>query len=445
MVQLVDGIGYSSKAVFMSEGMYGGTDGKYEAVTLPTQDDKLTQGPWALWGKDNKLPLTYADHIENCGVLSAALDAKARIATGKGVQPFTIENILPDGTEELKWVNDSEINEWLEENQLFDTHLDFSFDKNGYGWRCGSYMLNVKRDKINRIHRKDVYECRLQKKSTKGIINSIYMCADWPNNSAAFNKNEHIQLPALMEGFELHDLNGRAGGFEFAFIDRKRRNGRQYYPMPLWYAAQEWVKLARSVPGHKNTQFKRQIQLQYVVTISQKYWENLYQNWGTMEIAKKMEIVNAKYDEIDSWLSGSGNAYKSLFCFSYVDPVTGKEVKDIQVEAIDDKVKDGKLLPDSAAANSEILFALMVNPALMGAGQPGGPYSSNAGGSNVRESYLVQMMLLEEERKMNLTHLNTVKRYNGWDKRFNKPLVFRIQSGLLTTLDTGKSTKNEML
>jgi hypothetical protein len=87
----------------------------------------------------------------------------------------------------------------------------------------------------------------------------------------------------------------------------------------------------------------------------------------------------------------------------------------------------------------------MVNPALMGAGQPGGAYSANAGGSNVRESYLVQMMLLEEERKMNLTHLNTVKRYNGWDKKFDKPLVFRHQSGLLTTLDTGKSTKNEML
>jgi hypothetical protein len=271
------------------------------------------------------------------------------------------------------------------------------------------------------------------------------MSADWPNNSMGFNKNAHIQIPALMEGFELHDLRSRATGFEFAFIDRKRRNGRQYYPMPLWYAAQEWVKLARLVPGHKNTQFKRQIQLQYVVTISQKYWENLYSNWGTMENEKKLEIVNAKYDEIDTWLSGSGNAYKSLFCFSYVDPVTGKEVKDIHVEAIDDKLRDGKLLPDSAAANSEILFSLMVNPALMGAGQPGGAYSANAGGSNVRESYLVQMMLLEEERKMNLTHLNTVKRYNGWDKKFGKPLVFRHQSGLLTTLDTGKSTKNEML
>lgn len=445
MVTIHGNVGYSSKAIFMSEGLYGSTSGANQATAISTGSDKDGKAPWAVWGSDNKLPITFADHIENCGVLSAALDAKARIATGKGVQPFLIDNVKPDGTEELSWVNDTEIHDWLEENQLFDTHLDFSFDKNGYGWRCGSYMLNLKRDKITRIHRKDVYECRLQKKSTSGFIKSIYMCADWAKNSSSFNKDAHVQLPALMEGFELYDLKGRDSGFEFAFIDRKRRNGRQYYPMPLWYAAQEWVKLARSVPGHKNTQFQRQIQLQYVVTISQKYWQTLHKGWDNMEIDKKMEIVNAKYDEIDEWLSGSGNAYKSLFCFSYVDPVSGKEVKDIQVEAIDDKVKDGKMLPDSAAANSEILFALMINPALMGAGQPGGPYSSNAGGSNVRESFLVQMMLLEEERKMNLTHLNTVKRFNGWDKKFDKPLVFRYQSGLLTTLDTGKSTKNETL
>jgi hypothetical protein len=443
-MQIINGIGYSSKAIYMGSGL---EDGKAPAVTGLTLKDELTQGQWANWGADNKLPITYADHIENCGVLSAALDAKARISTGKGLQPFLLENVLPDGTEQLKWVNDTEIHEWLEANQLFDKQLDFSFDRNAYGWRCGSYTLSVKRDKITRINRKDVYECRLQKKNkSTGLINSIFMSADWPNNSIAFNKNAHIQLPALKEGLELEDLQSRASGFEFAFIDRRRRNGRQYYPMPLWYAAQAWVKLARSVPDLKNVQFQRQIQLQYVVTISQKYWENLFTDWATMEHGKKMEIVNAKYDEIDQWLSGAANAYKSLFCFSYVDPVTGREIKDIQIETITDTAKDGKLLPDSAAANSEILFALMVNPALMGAGQPGGPYSSNAGGSNVRESYLVQMMLLEEERKMNLQHLNVVKRFNGWDKKYkNAPLVFRQQSGLLTTLDTGKSTKNEAL
>jgi hypothetical protein len=158
-----------------------------------------------------------------------------------------------------------------------------------------------------------------------------------------------------------------------------------------------------------------------------------------------------------------------MFNGGFFEKITGKFVPYVQVEAIDDKFTDGKWLPDSAAANSEILFALNMNPALMGAGQPGGAYSNNAGGSNVRESYLVQMMLLDAERKMNTRLMNVVKKFNGWAARLEKEttvttsstdalgttssttrtytprLVFRFQSGLLTTLDTGKSTKGEAL
>ena len=64
MVTMQGNIGYSSRAIFMSEGMYGADSiGKSEATTVPSQKDKLTQGPWALWGSDNKLPITFADHI----------------------------------------------------------------------------------------------------------------------------------------------------------------------------------------------------------------------------------------------------------------------------------------------------------------------------------------------------------------------------------------------
>jgi len=446
-MQVIDNIGYSEKAIFLSEGLSAsfGKDGASQAVSGQTLTDRNNPGPWAFWGSDNRLPITMADHIENCGVLAAALDTKARIAVGKGIQAFTVEDIDNDGKENLKWVNDAEINEWMDENGMYEKLLNFSYDKNAYGWRAGSFILDTKREKINRITRKDVYECRLQKKNTDGFIKSLYLCADWNTYSASFNKDQHVQVPALKEGFEYADLVSRKGGYEFAFIDRHKRNGRQYYPSAQWYAAQEWVKLVRSVPSHKNTQFKRQITLQYVVTISSKFWETLYQNWATMEVAKKMEIVNKKYDEIDQWLSGSANAYKSLFCFAYVDPITGKEVSDIKIEAIDDKVKEGKMLPDSAAGNSEILFALNVNPSLVGAGQPGGPYSNNSGGSNVRESLMVQVMAMEDDRKMNNAMMDIVKRYNKWDKKFDKPLVFRTQSGLLTTLDTGKSTKPENL
>lgn len=447
MVQIRDGIGYSEKAIYRSDALKltSTADGTTQAVAGQTQQDQSNTSPWAMWGSDNRMPITMADHLENCGVLSAAIDAKSRIAAGKGIQPFTLDNVTSDGKEELTWVSDAEIQDWLEENAMFDKVLDFSYDKNAYGWRAGSYILDAKRQKINRITRKDVFECRLQKKSTQGFINSLYLCGDWAGNSQQFNKNAHVQIPALKEGFELADLTSRSSGFEFAFIDRRRRNGRQYYPFPLWYATQEWVKIARAVPGMKNTQFKRQITLQYLVTISEKYFTTQYSDWNTMDNDKKVDIVNKKYDEIDTFLSGSDNSFKSITSLSYIDPISGKEIDTIKIEAIDDKNTEGKMLPDSAAANSEILFAVMVNPALLGAGQPGGPYSNNAGGSNIRESYMAQIMLMEEERKMNAAHMNVVKRFNGWDKKFSKPLVFRYQSGLLTTLDTGKSSKPENL
>jgi hypothetical protein len=77
-------------------------------------------------------------------------------------------------------------------------------------------------------------------------------------------------------------------------------------------------------------------------------------------------------------------------------------------------------------------------------------------------------MKSESERKDNAKVFNVVKNYNGWtrleqertivpasteplntsptqQKKIKPRLVFRYPSGVLTTLDTGKSTKGEVL
>lgn len=482
-MEVRNGIGFSSKTggLYMSGGVatFGSTDGQL-FTTPPDINLNYTNSIWSPWGQDNLMPLEMADHIENCGVLNAALDAKARISIGKGFQPFLLTNITEDGKEELEWVSDSEIQDWLEENKFFDTAMDLSFDKNGYGWSAGSLILNKGRDRINRVRQIDVTTVRLQKrqKLSKGAaIKSIFLCDDWRLvNSAAFDKDKMAQISMIRDGYELQDLEemikGGSGASEFAFTNRTLRNNRHYYPLALWYAARNWVKVARSVPAFKNAMFTNQMMIKYVITISDKYWESVYSDWDdddTYDDAKRNQIREEKYDEIDKWLTGEDKAYKSLSSGTYYDEVSQKEVPFISIEVIDDKVKDGKLLPESSAANSEILFAIAMNPALIGAGQPGGPYSNNAGGSNIRESYLIQLMLLEAERRENSDILNVVKRFNGWSDRLEvektifpktasmvqnatapakkiKPrLVFRCVSGLLTTLDTGKSTKAEPL
>lgn len=450
-VTIQNGVGIGSNSIiftdklsFMDDG-YGST-----APATAKPKDETNLGPWSPWGTNNLLPYTFRDHIDNCGVLNAALDCKSRIAAGKGLQPFLLNGMDADGTEQLEYCNDTEILDWIEANKMVDLLLDFSYDKNSYGWRVGTFMLNGKRDKINRIYRKDVFEARLQKK-TNGVIPNIYLHGEW--KEVGGYSSDMLSLPLLKEGDELNNLYGRAKNdrskSEFAFADRRRRDGRQYYPLPLWFSAQEWVKQARAIVVLKNALIDNGLHVPHIVTIHKKYWIDFVDAaWDSLPEAKKTPLMQATYDSIETWLTGGKNAGKSLFTGRFFDVGSEKEVPYVAVEPLDDKMKDGKLLPDSSAANSEILFALMVNPALMGAGQPGGPYSGSSGGSNVRESHLSQIMLLEEERAMNTGPMYVVKHFNGWAKRLEtagKRLVFRTPSGLLTTLDTGKSTKPEIL
>lgn len=445
-VVMSGGIGYSSRsrAAYTMSGTSVNQDGSlYSVPKERSQDNTL----WAKWGHDNLLPNRMADDIEKCGVLSAGLDAKARIACGRGILPFFLVNVDKEGKEELQYCNDSEIHDWLELNDAFTLTYDRCYDKYGYGWSPLQLLLNRGRTKINRIKRTDVVETRLEKKNNWGIVNNLYLCANWCDFSA-WNADYMRKVPILEEGNELLDLQDRSSGYEFAIIDRQLRNGRGYYPPPLWYATKAWVDIAKSIPAMKKAMFENQMTIKYVVTISADYWKRQYKSWDSFTIEKQEQLRQDKLDEIDEYLSGTENQYKSIFANNYIDPVTKVATSDIKIDVLDDKVKDGKLLPDSSAAVSEILFAIMVNPALMGAGQPGGAYANNAGGSNIRESYLTQIMLLEAERRMNARVFDIVKKYNGWSKRLEtagKRLVFRYPANVLTTLDTGKSTKGEIV
>jgi hypothetical protein len=461
-----EGIGYSArtKAAYI---LPAGNQADGKKFTTPVEKDQVIATPYADWGSSNDLPIKMAKDIEECGVLSAALDAKARIAVGKGPMPFLLMNVDKEGKEDLEFVDDSEIHDWLELNDSFAYSINSMFDRCAYGWSPLQLLLSRNRKKINRIRRTDVVTARLEKRNkATGLIDNIYLSADW--SCQPLVNSEYVKkIPILEEGGEYFDLQERASGYEFAIINRQLRNGRGYYPPPLWYSAKRWVDIAKGVPAMKTAMFNNQMTIKYLVTISAQYWKRVHSQWDTYTPQKRQEVMDAKLDEIDKYLAGSENQYKSIFANSYIDPVTKTATPDIAIEVLDDKVKDGKLLPDSAAANSEILFAIMINPALMGAGQPGGPYSSNAGGSNIRESYLTQIMLLEWERRDNARIFNIIKQFNGWSQRLEverttvsvaatpetpatekkiKPrLVFRYPSGVLTTLDTGKSTKGEVL
>lgn len=187
--------------------------------------------------------------------------------------------------------------------------------------------------------------------------------------------------------------------------------------------------------------FQNSIHVKYVVIIYEGYWTKAFGAtvWKKYTEKQKDDARQKLYDDIDKFLVGSKNAYKSVFTSGYRSP-DGKTYTDIEIKPVEDTQKDGKLLPDSAAANSEIAFAMHYNNTILGGNQVQGPYDKGSGGSNIRESILLQVIHHELERQNVRRNLMVPARFNGWTETY-PGLDFVIPATLLTTLDTGSGTK----
>jgi hypothetical protein len=109
------------------------------------------------------------------------------------------------------------------------------------------------------------------------------------------------------------------------------------------------------------------------------------------------------------------------------------------IKPLENKLGNDQNLVTSAAANSEILFSLMINPNVLGAGMPGGTYAGNQGGSNIREAFLVNIANAWLDRQNLLDPLEAFLQFNGV-----KDVQLRFRNTILTTLDTGAGSKKVM-
>src|SRR6266542_2369365 len=422
MLIVKDAIGYGTgtQAVFYTDK--SAIDGK--KFNTPSDPYTLDSSQWSYWGDNNDEPANIADDIENCGVLSAGIESETRLAMGKGFDPYQL----------------------------------------GYGFGATQFILSKNRKKINPILATDIYTARLEKKQN-GYINNMYLCADWANAPANLDNDTIKKINLLTEGYELEQLLNSTTGFEFGILHRLLRNGRGYYPQPLHRSAKAWTTISRSIPAIKNAINKNQMIIKYLIVIADTYWQRVFTNWTNQTPQEREDAMNSKYNDINDFLTGEINAGKSIMAGKYFDPFSKTMVDDITITVIDDKIKDGKMLPNNAAADKQILFSMFFNPAIWGGNLLGDGASGGAGsGSDIREATLVLLMLLHPERMQNLTTFNLIKKYNGWSERLEKPrnkifaindpnppsggagiiiprLVFRYSSSILTTLDTGKSTK----
>lgn len=444
------GVGRQSGAIFYEVSAAAG-------VSLPARTSletaapsiDINTAPWHNWGSNNLFPITLKRMIDDCGELQAIIKAKANFAVNRGVLPvigkynesgeFIIEKV----------VEDDEITDFMEESDIYDTLYSLFKDQYAFGNFCGRFMFNLGKTKIVRMRRDDVTEMRYKKLNDRNQIDGIYLCAEWDRISS-INDNRVLPFRALKmreTQTDLKDFATNGKGFEIAFTGREPDWNTKYYSEPDWYAARDWVNINIGVPKMKAAMYENNMRPKYLIKINEKFWQKYVyidpdtgKQKGDYSYKEQRELREAWFKGVDEYLAGNKNAYKSIWTEFFTDPGINKEICYIQIEPIEDKSIDGDLLKDSSTSGSMIAFSMGWNPAINGGNLPSGPYTNSQGGSNVRESTLLQVMMAEPERRRIIRILNIISRFNGWDKK-HPGFKWVISSTIPTTLDTGGSSK----
>jgi hypothetical protein len=194
-----------------------------------------------------------------------------------------------------------------------------------------------------------------------------------------------------------------------------RSFNKSYYHLAVWNGIRTsgWLDIANKVPKLKQAIMKNQMTIKYHIVIPDDYFTQRYPSGDftkDQRETKRKEVL----EDMNSFLSDVENSGKAFVSFAFYNKVKQDYLTGWQINVIDNKLKDDAYLPDSQAANSEILFALGVDPTLLGQGTPGGKLGAGSG-SDKREAFWQLNAEMGIYRAVSLEPLYFIRDFNGWD------------------------------
>lgn len=399
---------------------------------------------WVLWGSNDDFPRDIINLIRKSTVGKSGLHLLTKAIYGQKLMTYKVIDYDAQGREVIQYVKDPEWETIMRQSNFNAVRIGMAQDYSYFGWNVPEIRFNGNKTKVWGIDFQKASHCRMAPVESKyGRIPFLYVSGNFPNVSV--DKCQKIPvIDYIRYPDQIDEIRNNTTDFKYVMPQLWPDPINDYYPSVYWDSAREsgWLEIATSIPAYKKALFKNQMSLKYDIQIPYEYLEALYPNFNKKPTEEQDSIIDNLYDDIVDKLTGADNAQKALMSFFRTDTKTGKPIGNWIIKTIDDKMKNDAYLPDSAAANSEILFAMGVNPARTGQGNTGGNYSggSNNGGSNIREADLALRSQLQADRDIIYSFFEFVKLYNGIDP----DLKIGIQDQVMTTLDTGAGTKKTL-
>lgn len=391
------------------------------------------------WESSNNFPQQADLLIQKTGVLNTGLRTLRNVILGQGIFPCKVTGYDNDGNEILAIIDDIQVRDFCASRVVRRYLEEATRDYLKFGIAFPELIPNEKGDRIVGINTVNAYYCRLTEANSSGEIDYCIVSGDWPDTVQDSN---YKAIPVLSKYDPLDDLNRRRlarslGNSSLIYRIADSWSNRDYYPYPIWWSAKlaGWVDIAHLVPQFIKRMYENAMAIKWHVKIPYAFWDRMFpkENYKTED--ERKTAINEYQDTIETNLCSADKAGKALFTGFEIGP-GGKAEEQWVIEELTMDMTALEKLTTSAAANSEIMFTLMINPNLLGAGMPGGTYAGNQGGSNIREAFLVNIANAWVDRQNLLDPIECYLRFNGV-----KDVELRFRNTILTTLDTGAGTK----
>lgn len=427
----------------------------------------------AYWGEENRFPQNIERLMSYCGLGKAALDWKARAIWGKGIIPGKVTGFKEDGSEiftPLDFSKYKEVYNFLRQEGMNRFWVEYLQDWTWFANCFPEIILTKDGSKIAKFVHQESCDVRYKQINYNEQIQYVFLSKLWGAAAdywAQFDPKKRmlglIENPPVISEVDNEfvkalpciDMYNAAESLlaiaEGPLKNKKYKSAilpvnypspnKVYYQSPIWDGARlgGWIEIAVKIPNIVKTMYNNAFNIKYHIQIPETYFERRYgaEVWQAFTEDEQIQKRKALLKEMNDFLQGSDNAYKSFLSFFDVDPHTKTEYGLVKIESIENKINMDKDLMATHTADLQILAAMGIHPSLFTAGMAG---NQKSGGSDIREAKLVYDSMLAMERQIVLEPLQLVKNFNKWDE----DIEFRFRDVQLVTLDTGSGTKNKL-
>lgn len=374
-------------------------------------DDKFTlQNEIIYWGVDNLFPQNILKECKKNTIIGTTLDKQARIAYEAGLA-YGFKKVV-NGEEVRERVIDPVVEAFLRRS-LIHRYLIQSFRE--FYWFYNNFpelVLTADRSQIYSIKAQKAAHCRHGKQNKSGIVETCYISAEWELSPSL--DGEYVEKVPEIDIYRGPDFVREGSAFKYIYPISYPSEDETFYSLTDWNSLRVsgWLEVVQAIPQFKKALFENQITIKHIIEVSTWWWNWKYQGFDNFDAKKKKALMDQELERFEKFMRGKENAGNSLMVTNYSDPDFQKEYSGWKISPVDNKIKDGIYIEDSNEGSSHLLYALGIDPAIIGS-QPGSKLGAGSG-SDKRVAFNIYADLLKAHQDLQLEPFYFIAEYNGW-------------------------------